>query len=504
MEYHDPSGVFPLISEQLSTRLPLRNLHWKSPNRPLRSINSLHVDLVPSKETVTEDLKPPPGIAQGRSESADPSQRRDSSSSNAPEDSKSAVRGRRHQIPGLHQTPYLKLYLLRCDDTDTYKNASRKFLREWVRTNTPPNQKSGSSGSQENHDAFEWMIVHVVLPDTPAASQPRASGSGGGSGPNSEKSSTSRWTSRGSNTILEKIRSDFNVSSKSAPDRVTQLRVPKEAIPPERMPHVSGPAAPSYIESPQEQEHAWNDVIAKFKTLILLSFDQRVTQYEEDIREKEAQRVLPGWNFCTFFVLKEGLARGFESVGLVEDALVLYDELQVGLDTILKDENENIANQSSSFTTFTEDMRALATKTVDLPSDDTDISDEQRSDSPTMFFDDRPINSRRKPYRELILENKISVFDFRCYLFARQMALLLRLGNARSFRSQLASSGDAANARARGELQRSVSAPAKPPSDKADTTEDLLSLADLCQRAVSFITSTARVLRTDLSNGYVR
>lgn len=32
VEYHDPSGVFPLIQADLAARLPLRNLHWKAPN----------------------------------------------------------------------------------------------------------------------------------------------------------------------------------------------------------------------------------------------------------------------------------------------------------------------------------------------------------------------------------------------------------------------------------------------------------------------------------------
>ncbi|KAG9724034.1 hypothetical protein KCU59_g15890, partial [Aureobasidium melanogenum] len=51
VEYHDPSGIFPLISRDLSSRLPLRNLNWKSPSRPLRSIGALHVEFVPDAQT---------------------------------------------------------------------------------------------------------------------------------------------------------------------------------------------------------------------------------------------------------------------------------------------------------------------------------------------------------------------------------------------------------------------------------------------------------------------
>ena len=138
--------------------------------------------------------------------------------------------------------------------------------------------------------------------------------------------------------MLEKMRSDFNGSGKSAIDRVRQIRIGINDVPYDLLPRVV-PAVPTgYHETEQDSENAWLDLIAKFKELILSSFDTRVTQYEEDIKERDGQRGLPGWNFCTFFILKEGLARGFESVGLVEDALVVYDELSVGLDTIIHEQ----------------------------------------------------------------------------------------------------------------------------------------------------------------------
>ena len=128
---------------------------------------------------------------------------------------------------------------------------------------------------------------------------------------------------------MEKLRSDFNSSSKGAPDRIAQIRIAINDVPYDVLPRLV-PAVPSGSwETAQDAENAWSDLLAKFKSLILTSFDRRVAQYEEDIKEKAGQRSLPGWNFCTFFILKEGLARGFESVGLVEDALVGYDELSV-------------------------------------------------------------------------------------------------------------------------------------------------------------------------------
>ena len=42
---YDPHSVWALIQDDFTAHLPLRNLHWKSANRPLRSIQSLDVEM---------------------------------------------------------------------------------------------------------------------------------------------------------------------------------------------------------------------------------------------------------------------------------------------------------------------------------------------------------------------------------------------------------------------------------------------------------------------------
>lgn len=458
VEYHDPAGIFPLIQEDLAARLPLRNLHWKAPTRPLRSIDSLHVDLVPSNESKQDA---------------------------------SVEKERRHQIPGLRRTPYLKVYLLRCDDSETYKNAARKQLREWIKDHTPPAQSSTTS-TAENHDAYEWMIVHVVLPDTPAASQPRGSGSAATG--EEKKGGAGSVFKRASTTILEKLRADFNIASKTAPDRVAQVRLKKEQVPPQMMPAAGTLPSPAAPETPQEHEGAWNDVITKFKTLILSSFDLRVSQYEEDIRKNDAQRSLPGWNFNTFFVLKEGLARGFESAGLVDDALLGYDELSIGLDTVLRDQAND--GNTLQMLSYSEDLYQQAVKILEQSKNNTDASDTR-----LQFHNDKPIDAQKKDYRGLILANNISIFEFRVYIFARQMSILLRMGNSQSARADLANKiQPRPNA---GLQQKSIddSHLGTKSGGQAVDTEDLLSLAELCTRALNFVTFAGRLLRDDLMNG---
>ncbi|KAI1370931.1 trafficking protein particle complex subunit 10 [Hypoxylon crocopeplum] len=501
VEYFDPHDVFRLLAPGLVPRLPLRNLHWQSHAGPLRSIDTLHIELLPAgdKSSVASPLSlssPPPSGQQDTIASRDDGFQTQigatlSSDTVDQTTNRNSTPARRHQIPGLRRTPYLKVFLVRCDDNDSYKGHVRQEIRDWVKANTPP---SGSKrNTAENHDAFEWLIIHVVIPNTVAATQPRDSGSV------SEKiSTTSRWRA-GSSTLLEKMRSDFNTSSKGTVDRIAQIRIGVNDVPYDSLPRVI-PAVPSgYSENEQETENSWMDLVSKFRSLILSSFDLRVSQYEEDIKEKDSQRSLPGWNFCTFFILKEGLARGFESVGLVEDALVGYDELSVGLDMIMATRSRSATNALLSYTNEIKQIAlkaraAIAGAEYDDEDELVDLQSAQAEGAEPMdAYDDIPISSNKKPYRDMIVANNVSVFDFRCYIFARQISLLLRLGNAWSTREELLAKLK--------EQQESVLhgvAPRAPPKQKENEHEDLTMLSEICRRTLEFIPTVSQVMRNDV------
>ncbi|KAI1336255.1 trafficking protein particle complex subunit 10 [Xylariaceae sp. FL0016] len=502
VEYFDPHGVFKLLAPGLVPRLPLRNLHWQSHAGPLRSIDTLHVELVAAGDK--------PSVASPVT-SPGPSQRADNdgfqtqigataSLSNEAVDqtaNRSTTPARRHQIPGLRRTPYLKVLLVRCDDNDSYKGHVRQEIRDWFKANSPTTSKKVNTA--ENHDAFEWLIVHVVIPNTVAATQPRKSDSG-----STEKTTaTSRWRP-GSSTLFEKLRSDFNSSSKSTSDRVAQIRIGVNDVPYDILPRVV-PAVPTgYTETEQETENSWTDLIAKFRGLILSSFDLRVSQYEEDIKEKDAQRTLPGWNFCTFFILKEGLARGFESVGLVEDALVGYDELSVGLDMIIQEQSRGESGSATNtLLDYTDELKQIALQARkelvgSEDGDDDEVVDMQSSQSTAAqskdVYDDIPISSTKKPYRDMIVANNVSVFDFRCYIFSRQLALLLRLGNAWSTRAELL----AKLKEQQESILHGVAPRAPPPKHKENVYEDLSVLAQICRRTLEFVPSVSQIMRKDI------
>ena len=50
-------------------------------------------------------------------------------------------------------------------------------------------------------------------------------------------------------------------------------------------------------------------------------------RFEEHMREQREKRQEAGWSFNAYFLLQEELAFMFEMLGLYEDALVQYDEL---------------------------------------------------------------------------------------------------------------------------------------------------------------------------------
>lgn len=425
----DPNNLYDSLEPRLSARTPLRSLHWKSPNRPLRSIPSLNISL----------------------------QKEDKSTG-------SQANARRHQIPGLRETPYVKLYLLRCDDKETYKERVRKEVRQWVKSQSPAGDGKSSSKSQEDHDAFEWLILHVVLPHTPAASQPKSSKHISLETTDSTDSvnSKSKWSGKSSSTIFDKLRADFSSGSKSSIKRVAQVRLldPNDKTTP---------------LTPAELEEQWQDLTESLKACILRSFDARVAQYETDIRERHNQKSLPGWNFCTFFVLKEGLAKGFESVGLLDDALAIYDELSLGLDSLVDEQGQKgDRDDGGALLDFSRESKSLLRAALGSESGPVSPRDiETNLDLPHILAADRvdfPFDVERKNYLDLILSNDVSALDLRIYLFAREMDILFRQGQQ--------------------ELTKS--------SGKANFSANLNSFADLTERAITFINLAARSLRLEL------
>lgn len=111
--YYDPFDVFGEIKDDFYSHLPLTNLHWNHPLRPLRTIPKLDVDFV--EETAHQQSAP------------------------------------KHQILGMSPAPYLKIAFVKCEDNETYRSTIRKVLREWF-----------TKSIEGIRDPTEWLIVHYV------------------------------------------------------------------------------------------------------------------------------------------------------------------------------------------------------------------------------------------------------------------------------------------------------------------------------------------------------
>jgi hypothetical protein len=78
----------------------------------------------------------------------------------------------------------------------------------------------------------------------------------------------------------------------------------------------------------QKDLEQWNDFMEKIKEGMLFSFFQQFQQSMDDARRLDSQRLLPGWNYCQYFLMKEACAYAYELIGLYDLALVIYDELE--------------------------------------------------------------------------------------------------------------------------------------------------------------------------------
>ncbi|RDB24044.1 Trafficking protein particle complex subunit 10 [Hypsizygus marmoreus] len=267
------------VHTALSAQLPLRNIHWKSASRTsIRTIQELHVNLVPLD----------------------------------------TIRDEHTQIPvTLLEKPLLNIYVVVCQNTDVegYRTTVKKQIKDWHSVVT----------ARKNQ---EWLILHIVRPDTraPAANFFQLKGS-----------------------VFEKIRADFNAEKR---ERCVQVAWSPETDTPT----------------------VWAEVINKIKDGVLSAFDSAVSQREEE----------------------ESLASSFEGVNLFEDAYTQYDELENSFYHVLREKN------LSWFGTLI---------------------------NPVSGDDSAPLLSvSKKSYRDLILANTISIFDFRIYLLARQCELLAQRG----------------------------------------------------------------------------
>ncbi|KAM6500907.1 Trafficking protein particle complex subunit 10, TRAPPC10 domain containing protein [Amanita muscaria] len=236
------------------------------------------------------------------------------------------------------EKPLLNLYILPCEDTDleAYRLVHKQPVKEWL-----------SKIAARKHQ--DWLLLHLVKHDL-------------------RTSAGKLFQLKGS--VLEKMKADFNTDKR---DRVAQI---------------------SWAPGSEGNAATWAEFINKIKDGLVHAFNSAIAQREEEVKRSESQRQMPGWNFCTFFILKESLSNSFEGMKLFDEALLHYSELEELFTHVLKEKN----------------LSWFGTLINPEPLDDS---------SPLLAL-------TKKPYRALILANNISVFDLRSYLLARRCGILAK------------------------------------------------------------------------------
>ncbi|KAJ2321421.1 hypothetical protein GGI00_006064, partial [Coemansia sp. RSA 2681] len=141
---------------------------------------------------------------------------------------------------------------------------------------------------------------------------------------------------------------------------------------------------------------SWNALLLAVRERVVQALEERVAGLADEMRRMDANRMLPGWNFCRFFVLKEGVVRLYRLMGLHDEALAQYDELEAVFFQLLG------AQRLSWFSAF---GGAAAGD---------DYSD--------------VLDTGKRDYARQLAATTISLFDLRTYLFGRQAQLLVALG----------------------------------------------------------------------------
>jgi hypothetical protein len=147
-------------------------------------------------------------------------------------------------------------------DAETYKAVVKKQIKDW---HTPITQRKNQ----------EWLIVHVVPPDTRAAPGTFLKMKG---------------------SVIDKIRADYNTDKRDRSIMVNFLTTGR----------LTSILRCIQLAWSADKDHpvAWVDFVTKMKEGILTAFNSVVSQREEDVKRSEGQRQMPGWNYCTYSILK--------------------------------------------------------------------------------------------------------------------------------------------------------------------------------------------------------
>jgi len=235
--------------------------------------------------------------------------------------------------------PVFHTYWTDCMDMDSYKATVRDDIQTWQNTL----KRSGS--------VADWIVIVVETPDNRKGNKllPRT-------------------------TVLDKLKQDLGGKT---PERCLALIDPHK--------------------SDSRAAESWQTLLHKFRQFFLQSYNKALNKFEESIRGQREKRTDSRWNFCNYFLLQEELGFVYEGMGLFDEALVQYDELDALFTQFVL--NANVGESPAWLDAFTNELLDWTGLSLD-----------------------RNINHR---LRSKIESRDLSLLHMRNYLFSRQCSLLL-------------------------------------------------------------------------------
>ena len=174
------------------------------------------------------------------------------------------------------------MYLVKCEDLDSYKHSVRPAITTWVDAMTAAR--------------VEWLVLYVPLGTCPKTA---------GNVPNPIY-----------RKLFERLKADFGYK-KHSPFSTP----PGSGLVSERVCQIDTLKGTSIVGQPQQHDSQWTEVLLSLKTGIMNAFQIKCFQYEEQLRILNAQRGAGGWNFGAFFLAKERLALMYQRMDLQDDAI---------------------------------------------------------------------------------------------------------------------------------------------------------------------------------------
>ncbi|KAG1691507.1 Trafficking protein particle complex subunit 10 [Nymphon striatum] len=241
---------------------------------------------------------------------------------------------------------FFHTYWTDCSDLDVYKSSVKDDISNWI---TKLKARSIS----------DWLIISVANIE-------------------GKKINKAKLLSR--TTVLDRIKNDFATKQS---ERCMCLLDP--------------------FKSDSRAAESLSNLVQRIRDLILQAYNKTLNKFEENMRAQREKRNENGWNFCDYFLLQEELAFVYEMLGLYDEALLQYDELDALFTQFLVN-SVTVAESPDWLISFSNPSNTWCSSS---------LSPEDRKYS--------------KSIRKLIVQHNATLLDFRNYLFSHQCSLLLLL-----------------------------------------------------------------------------